>query len=184
MCRLLAPAYDDVTIKIRGEAIMATATNIQIRGTQETRKSNNNSEASKMTITQNIHNIVRSNTKVLAGLVIGGMIAAASFLPGNTSADDALRPVGEVEVAAKIAHSFDMDLLDLGFYDAKVTSSSSPSWESPGFDPYENVAAKVIRASSTGNAFDMDLLDPVPTTPSWPMSPRSGTALASTPTRT
>ena len=67
----------------------------------------------------------------------------------------------------------DMDLVDPGIYDARLAGTSSV-WESPGFDPYENVAAKVIRTSSTANVIDMDLLDPgfydanvVRTSPRW-----------------
>ena len=52
-----------------------------------------------------------------------------------------------------------MDLLDPGTYDAKL-AIVSPVWDSPGFDPYENVAAKVIRSSTLGNVMDMDLIDP------------------------
>ena len=55
--------------------------------------------------------------------------------------------------------AFDMDLLDPGIYDAKLARVSSV-WESPGFDPYEDMPSKVIRSSNTGSAFDMDLLDP------------------------
>jgi|TARA_B100001971_G_scaffold73427_2_gene67770 hypothetical protein len=32
-----------------------------------------------------------------------------------------------------------------------------PLWKSDGVDPYENVAAKLVR---TGNSYDMDLIDP------------------------
>ncbi|MCI0864817.1 MAG: hypothetical protein J4N69_11300, partial [Chloroflexi bacterium] len=55
--------------------------------------------------------------------------------------------------------AFDMDLLDPGIYDAKLVRTSSV-WESPGFDPYEDVAAKSVRTGSTAHGFDMDLLDP------------------------
>ena len=38
-----------------------------------------------------------------------------------------------------------MDLLDPGVYDAKLGRTFSV-WQSPGFDPYEDVAAKLISA--------------------------------------
>ena len=191
---------------------MTTANNIQMATLKEA--NGDIKEAGKMTNENDIHgpkslvsNFMRTNRAILAGLLIGGMIAAASVLPGNASADTPARPVGDPEAAAKIthtfdmdlldpgfydarvirasnsAHGFDMDLLDPGFYDAKVIRSSSTAhsfdidlldpgfydaklvrtssvWQSPGFDPYEDVAAKLVRSSSTANVIDMDLLDP------------------------
>ena len=200
---------------------MTTANNIQMATYQATptKKNNEIKEAGKMTHDNNIHghkslvsNFIRTNRAILAGLLIGGAIAAASMLPGNASADNPARPVGDPESAATIgagntANVMDMDLLDPGFYDAKLIPSSNtgsafdldlldpgiydakliPSsstgsafdidlldpgfydaklvsvssvWESPGFDPYEDMPSKVIRSSNTGSAFDMDLLDP------------------------
>ncbi len=198
---------------------MTTATNIQAAVDQANQNEANSKlrEAIKMTNETHIHGLkslvsetLRTNraTTIIAGLLMGGMIAAALLLPGNASADTPARPVSDPEAATYIANSmdmdlldpgfydakvlrsvsatsvfdmdlldpgfydakvvrpgtsalgFDMDLLDPGFYDAKVIRSTSPSWESPGFDPYEDVAAKVIRTSSPGNVMDMDLLDP------------------------
>ena len=194
MCGPRPPYYDDVTINLRGEATMRTATNIQTATNQATITEANSDikEAGKMTNENNIHginslvsNALKTNraTSIIAGLLIGGMIAAASMLPGNASADTPARPVGDPESAAKITHTFDMDLLDPGFYDAKVIRTSNTAnvmdmdlldpgfyiaklvstsrvWESPGFDPYEDIDAKVIRTSNTANVTDMDLLDP------------------------
>ena len=166
---------------------MKTAMNIQMTGAGAN-GNNSKMEATIMKAQPNIQNIIQSNTKLLAGLVVGGMIAAASMLPGSASADNPARPVGQVESAvltptsttanvidmdflepgfydAKLARSnsstgaFDMDLLDPGIYDAKLVRTSSV-WESPGFDPYEDVAAKSVRSNSSTGAFDMDLLDP------------------------
>ena len=212
---------------------MTTATNIQTADNQATLSEANSNlkEASKMTSENNIRGfkslvseILRTNraTNLIAGVLMGGMIAAALLLPGNASADTPARPVSDPEAATYIANSmdmdlldpgfydakvlrsvsatsvfdmdlldpgfydakvvrpgtsalgFDMDLLDPGFYDAKVIRSTSPSWESPGFDPYEDVAAKVIRSGTSALGFDMDLLDPgfynaklVPTSRVW-----------------
>ncbi len=167
---------------------MTTATNIQMATLNEA--NSDFKEAGNMTNENNIHgprslvsNFIRNNGAILAGLLIGGMIAAASMLPGNASADTPARPFSDIEAAAvtanvidmdlldpgfyetklartsSTANVIDMDLLDPGFYDAKLVSTSSV-WESPGFDPYEDLAAKVIRTSSTANVIDMDLLDP------------------------
>ena len=119
-------------------------------------------------------------TTIIAGLLIGGMIAAASMLPGTASADTPARPVGDPESSVSISASntanvidmdlIDMDLIDPGFYDAKLVITTNPAsifdmdlldpgfynaklasnsrvWESPGFDPYENVAAKLVSTS-------------------------------------
>ena len=93
---------------------MNTATNIQLadRGPNE---------------------INENNTKVLAGIIVGGLIAAAYMLPGNASADIPSRPVGDpgstaYASATNTANLFDMDLIDPGFYDAK-TVGASPGWE-------------------------------------------------------
>ena len=63
------------------------------------------------------------------------------FWPGNASADNPARPVGQVESSvliptSNLANVIDMDFLDPGFYDAKFVRTS------------------------TGHGFDMDLLDP------------------------
>ncbi len=161
---------------------MKTAMNIQM-ATQETtgqNENNNKMEAAIMTI----KNIIQNKTQILAGLVVGGMMAVAFMLPGAASADNSARPLSQVESSVFIpgsttanvidmdiidpgfydaklisnnrAHGFDMDLLDPGIYDAKLVGTSSV-WESDGVDPYENVALKSVR---NGSAMDMDLLDP------------------------
>ncbi len=161
---------------------METAMNIQIT-TQATKGQNeNNSKMEAATMT--LKNIIQNKTQILAGLVVGGMMAVAFMLPGAASADNPGRPLSQVESSVFIptsstanvidmdiidpgfydaksisnnkAHGFDMDLLDPGIYDAKLVSASSV-WESDGVDPYENVALKTVR---TGSAMDMDLLDP------------------------
>ncbi len=163
---------------------METAMNIQMATQATTGQNENNSkmEAAIMTV----KNIIQNKTQILAGLVVGGMMAVAFMLPGNASADNSARPLGQVESSAFIpasatanvidmdiidpgfydaklisnnkAHGFDMDLLDPGIYDAKLVSTSSV-WESDGVDPYENVALKSV-IKNTGSSFDMDLLDP------------------------
>ena len=148
---------------------MKAANNIQTANNRTTQiEANSNiEEAIKMTTEANIHGLISLTfenlkpnraTSIVAGLAIGGMIAAATLLPGNASADTPARPIGDPLSVVSTANVMDMDLLDPGFYDAKLASTSNV-WESPGFDPYENVAAKVIRAS-TGDVMDMDLLDP------------------------
>ena len=156
MCRPPPPYYDDVTINLRGEAIMTTSTNIQMATLNEAKSEIK--EAGKMTNAINIHgpkslvsNFIRTNRAILAGLLIGGMIAAATMLHGNASEDTPARPVGDPEAAAITANVMDMDLLDPGFYEAKV-----------------------IRSGNSAHGFDMDLLDPgvydakaVRTSPRW-----------------
>ncbi len=149
MCRPPPPYYDDVTLNLRGEATMKAANNIQTaanRATQ-TEANSNIKEAGKMTNEINIQginslvsNALRTNrvTKTMAGLMIGGMIAAVSLLPGNSSADTSARPAGDPATVVATANFMDMDLLDPGFYDAKLVKVSS----------------------NTGNVMDMDLLDP------------------------
>ena len=102
---------------------MNTATNIQLadRGPNE---------------------INENNTKVLAGIIVGGLIAAAYMLPGNASADIPSRPVGDPGSTAYVsagnaANVTDIDLIDPGFYDSKS-----------------------FRTANTANLFDMDLIDP------------------------
>ena len=142
MCRPPPPYYDDVTINLRGEAIMTTANNIQMATLKEA--NSEIKEAGKMTNENNIHgpkslvsDFITTNRAILAGLLIGGMIGAASMLPGNASADTPARPVGDVGSAAKTADVNDMDFLEPGYYDSKVASSSS-----------------------TANVIDMDILEP------------------------
>ena len=67
---------------------MTTATNIQMATRNEA--NSDIKEAGKMTNEINIHgpkslvsNLIRTNRAILAGLLIGGMIGAASLLPGN-----------------------------------------------------------------------------------------------------
>ena len=91
-------------------------------------------ETAKMAIDNNSHgitslisNTLKTNrvTKTMAGLMIGGMIAAASLLPGNTSADTPARPVG----GSATANFMDMDLIDPGFYNSSLArTGASPSW--------------------------------------------------------
>ncbi len=165
---------------------MKTAMNIQTAAQKTTGQNELNSkmEAAIMTAKSNIQNIIENKTQILAGIVVGGMMAVAFMLPGNASADNPARPVGQVESSVFIpasttansidmdilepgfydsklvrnstGHGFDMDLLDPGIYNAKLVRTSSV-WESDGVDPYENIALKSVR---TGSAMDMDLLDP------------------------
>ena len=165
---------------------MKTAMNIQTaaQATKGQNELNSKMEAAIMAARTNIQSIIENKTQILAGIVVGGMMAAAFMLPGNASADNPAGPVGQVVSSIFIpssttansinmdilepgfydsklvrnskAHGFDMDLIDPGIYDAKLVSASSV-WESDGVDPYENVALKSVR---TGSAMDMDLLDP------------------------
>ena len=82
---------------------MTTATNIQIANHGSTGKKDNDKEAVIMQIQSNIQGIIQNNAKVLAGIVVGGMIAAASIFPGNASADSPARPSAEVEGASPIS---------------------------------------------------------------------------------
>ena len=147
-------------------------------------ENNNKMEAAIMTVQSNIQSIIKNKAQILARLFAGGTMAVTFMLPGNASADNPTRPVGQVEssvliptsnlanvtdmdfldpgfydakfVRTSTGHGFDLDLLDPGVYDAKLARVSSV-WESGGVDPYENVASKVIR---TNSGMDMDLLDP------------------------
>ena len=83
---------------------MTTATNIEAATYQATLSEANSNlkEAFKMTSENNISGfkslvseILRTNraTNLIAGVMMGGMIAAALLLPGNASADTPARPV-------------------------------------------------------------------------------------------
>ena len=167
---------------------METAMNIQTaaQATKGQNENNNKMEAAIMTVQNHIQGIIQNKTQILAGLVVGGIMAVAFMLPSNASADDPARPLGQVESSAFVpasntGNATDMDFLDPGFYDAKLISTNtgsamdmdlldpgfydaklartSPVWESDGVDPYENVEFKSV-ISNTGSWMDMDLLDP------------------------
>ena len=72
---------------------MNTATNIQLadRGPNEINENNNNREATIMKARPNIQGIIQNNTKILAGIIVGEMMAAAYMLPGNASAETSRR---------------------------------------------------------------------------------------------
>ena len=123
---------------------MNTATNIQLadRGPNEINENSNNREATIMKARSNIQGIIQNNTKILAGIIVGGMMAAAYMPPGNASADIPSRPVGDPGSTAYVsagnaANVTDIDLIDPGFYDSKS-----------------------FRTANTANLFDMDLIDP------------------------
>jgi hypothetical protein len=144
---------------------MKTAMNIQMATQESTGQNENNNkmEAAIMTVQNHIQGIVQNKTQILAGIVVGGMMAVAFMLPGNASADNSARPLSQVESsvfvpASSTANVIDMDFLEPGFYDAKLARTSSV-WESDGVDPYENVEFKSV-ISNTGSAMDLDLLDP------------------------
>ena len=197
---------------------MTTATNIQTATNQATLNMANGNMKEAIEITNEntiqgfgsvVSEALRTNraTTLIAGILMGGMIAAAAMLPGNASADTPARPVGDTPAASveasiydmdlldpgfydsklvrtsELGSAFDMDLIDPGFYDAKVIRSGTSAagfdmdlldpgfynaivvrtsrvWESPGFDPYEDVAAKVIRSGTSAAGYDMDLFDP------------------------
>ena len=122
MCRPPPPYYDVVTINLRGEAIMTTTSNIQVADNRITGNSENNSdkEAVIMQIKSNIQNIFQSNAKVLAGLIVGGMILTASILPVGASADSPLIPIVEIDAV-----------------------SSTTKMEFPGIDDYDSLSPRV-----------------------------------------
>ena len=117
MCRLPPPYYDDVTINLRGEAIMTTTSNIQVADNRITGNSENNSdkEAAIMQIKSNIQNIFQSNAKVLAGLIVGGMILTASILPVGASADSPLIPIADIDA---VSSTTKMEFPDIDDYDS------------------------------------------------------------------
>ena len=151
----LPPGPTMTSQQIRGEATMKTTMNIQsaAQATEEQNELNSKMVAAIMTARTNIQGIIENKTQILAGIVVGGMMAAAFMLPGNASADNPARPVGQVESSIFIsssttasviymdflepgfydsklvrnnkAHGFDMDLLDPGFYDAKLPRTSN-----------------------------------------------------------
>jgi hypothetical protein len=159
---------------------MANTTAIGQMAEQETtgqNENNNKMEAAIMTVQNHIQGIIQNKTQILAGMVVGGMMAVAFMLPGNASADSPARPVGQVEssffvpasntayatdmdflepgfynklIIANTGTAYDMDLLDPGIYDAKLARTSSV-WESDGVDPYEDVEFKSV-ISSTGSS--------------------------------
>ena len=82
---------------------MTTASNIQMadHGTNGTTgKNDNNKEAVIMKIQSNIQSIIQGNAKVLAGIIIGGMVMAASILPTAASADS---PAGSVSASSGVS---------------------------------------------------------------------------------
>jgi len=78
---------------------MTTASNSQMADRGTAGKSTNK-ESAMMKVRSNIQGIIRANAMVLAGIIIGVMIAAASMFPGSASAESPPRPVSEGEGAS------------------------------------------------------------------------------------
>ena len=94
-----------------------------------------------MTVQSNVQSVIKNKAKILTGLFVVGIMAVTFMLPGNASADNPARPVGQVESSiliptSNLAYVINMDFPDPGFYNAKFVHTS------------------------TGHGFDLDLLDP------------------------
>ena len=83
---------------------MTTTTNIQTadNGSTGINNINNSKEAAIMQIRSNIQNVFQSNAKVLAGIIIGGMVMAASILPTAASADSLADAKSIVSVSSRV----------------------------------------------------------------------------------
>jgi len=123
---------------------MITAMTIQMAAQKNGQNENNKStsmEAAIMTVQSNVQSVIKNKAKILTGLFVVGMMAVTFMLPGNASADNPARPVGQVESSiliptSNLAYVINMDFPDPGFYNAKFVHTS------------------------TGHGFDLDLLDP------------------------
>ena len=82
---------------------MTAGTNIQMADHGTIGEKDHNKEAVIMKFQSNIQNIFKSNIKVFAGIVIGGMVMAASILPVVASADSPARPASVVSVGSSVA---------------------------------------------------------------------------------
>ena len=85
---------------------MTATINIQMadQGTNGTTGKNGNNEVTAIRkIQSNIHSITQGNAKVLAGIIIGGMVMAASILPNAASADSPAGTGSIVSVSSRVA---------------------------------------------------------------------------------
>jgi hypothetical protein len=123
---------------------MATTTNIQMATNPATQEAGNkNEETTKMTIINNIQGIIRNNTKAMAGLFIGGMMAVSLMLPGSTSADELARPASDTPAASSIT-SIGLEFPSVDDYDSLVPSIKSvTNLEFPSVDDYDSLVPSI-----------------------------------------
>ena len=122
---------------------MTAAKNIQM-ATSPANKENNKFEVqTKMTITDHINGILRTNTKTLTGIIIGGLIAAATILPGIASADELARPATETEAASSITLT-NLEFPNVDDYDSLVPAIKSvTNLEFPSVDDYDSLVPSI-----------------------------------------
>ncbi len=110
---------------------MTTTTNLETASHGTTGKNTNNEEMAIVKIQTNIRGIIQNNTKFLAGVIIGGMIAAASILPWSASAESPASPAADVDAASSISsqgqHSPEVDDWVSLTYREKLVPANAPS---------------------------------------------------------
>ena len=122
---------------------MTTANNIQM-ATNPANKENNKFEVqTKMTITDHINGIIRNNTKALTGIIIGGLIAAATILPGIASADELARPASDGAAASSITTT-GLEFPSVDDYDSLTPNIKSvTNLEFPSVDDYDSLVPSI-----------------------------------------
>ena len=84
-----------------------------------------------MRIQTNIRGIIQNNSKFLAGVIVGGMIAAASILPWGASAESPAKPAADVGAASSISsqgqHFLEVDHWVSLTYSEKLVPANAPS---------------------------------------------------------
>jgi hypothetical protein len=122
---------------------MTTATNIQTATNPATQENNKFEVQAKMTITDHINGIIRNNTKTLTGIIIGGLIAAATILPGIASADELARPATETEAASSITVTT-LNFPNVDDYDSLVPAIKTvTNLEFPSVDDYDSLVPSI-----------------------------------------
>ena len=123
---------------------MATTTNIQMATNPATQEAGNkNEETTKMTIINNIQGIIRNNTKALTGIIIGGLIAAATILPGIASADELARPASDGAAASSITTT-GLEFPSVDDYDSLIPNIKSvTNLEFPSVDDYDSLVPSI-----------------------------------------
>jgi len=139
---------------------MTTATNIKMANNPATQENNKFEVQAKMTITNHINGIIRNNTETLTGIIIGGLIAAATILPGIASADVLARPATETEASSSITVT-NLEFPSVDDYDSLVPAiKSATAMSFPNVDDYDSLvpAIKSVTAMSFLNVNDYDSL--------------------------
>ena len=120
MCRHTPPYYDDVTINLRGEAIMTTTKTIQTADHGTTGKNDNNNkimgegtmnhENDNINMVTRISNVFGKDniSKLITGAAVGLALTMSVAMPGGASADSPLVSIN----TNSTGHVFDMDPLE------------------------------------------------------------------------